>query len=234
MMPIKKLNATITSVVDLSPTSREVTLTLSEPMPFIAGSFVNLFLKHEDKMIRRAFSISSSEEVTDVIKLTIRLIPQGAITPLFWKDDIVATKVELMGPLGLNTADKMKSENIFLFGFGVGAGVMRSLAEHFVRAGNLKSLTIVTGSRTETEILHKDFFDILAKENKNVAVEYIISKPSVDSLHKSGYIQQHLSDLDFNNAHVYVCGQETSCDELMRTIKSQNPKNCEFMIEGFH
>ncbi len=234
MMPIKKIKGTITAVSDISSTAREVELTLSEPMLFIAGSFVNMFIENDGEVLRRAFSISSSEEETSQVRLSIRLNPGGGVTPLFWNDDIVGKDVEVMGPLGLNTADKMKSENIFLFGFGVGAGVIRSLAEHFVRARDLTSLTIVTGSRTETEILHKDFFDALATKNKNVSVDYVLSKPPADSSYKEGYIQQHLNGLDFNNAHVYVCGQEAACDELVGIIESQKPIDCEFMVEGFH
>ena len=234
MMPIKRLSATITAFKDLSPTAREVTLTLSETMPFIAGSFVNVFMEHEGEVLRRAFSISSFDSNFNEINLSIRLNPEGAMTPLFWKEDIVGTKVDLMGPLGLNTADKMQKDKIFLFGFGVGAGVMKSLAEYFAKKDNISTLTIVTGSRTELEILHKDFFDTLQAEYVPVTVKYVVSKPENNSPHKSGYIQEHINDLDFNNSDIYVCGQEAVCDYLVERVKDLDPKECTYFIEGFH
>ena len=44
MKPIKKFSGIITAVTDLSPTAREVTIQPSEPIDFVAGSFVNVFI----------------------------------------------------------------------------------------------------------------------------------------------------------------------------------------------
>lgn len=234
MFPIKKISATISSVVDLSQTAREITLTLSEPLPFVAGSFVNLFLNHEGKIYRRAFSISSSDTIVDTISISVRLNPKGALTPLLWRDDIVGTKVEVMGPLGLNTANKMTSDKIFLFGFGVGAGVVKSLASHFINKKDIPSLTIMTGNRSEKEILHKDYFDQLTTEHPQVNVQYVVSENELNSPFKKGYIQEHVGDINFDNSNVYICGQEIACNELISTINKSNPINCSFFIEGFH
>jgi ferredoxin-NADP reductase len=49
MKTIKRLTGVITKYKDLSPTAREITLKLSEPIDFTAGSFVNVFLEKEGK-----------------------------------------------------------------------------------------------------------------------------------------------------------------------------------------
>ena len=234
MMPIKKLKAKITAVRDLSQTAREITLTLSEPLEFIAGSFVNLFIEHDGEVLRRAYSISSVDGKAKNITLSIRLKPTGAMTPLFWNNDIIGTEVDLMGPLGLNTADKMLNDKVYLFGFGVGAGVVKSLAEHFVKRTDLSSLTIITGNRSADEILHKNFFDNFATKHPKVKVDYVVSKKGADGQYKTGYIQDHISDFDFNNSNVYVCGQEVACEALVDTVKKLDPKDCTYMVEGFH
>lgn len=234
MKPIKKLAGVITKIIDLSPTAREVIITLSEPLEFEAGSFVNIFIDKDGEKLRRAFSISSSNTETKQISVSIRLTPNGAVTPLFWEDNIIGTPVELMGPLGLNTADKMFNKRIFLFGFGVGAGVVKSVAEHFSRQSEIESIVIMTGNRSEEDILHRDFFDKLAEQHSNVAVSYILSVDDPSPNYKKGYIQNHLNELDFNNSDVYVCGQEVACNALVETIKSYQPENCHFFIEAFH
>ncbi len=232
MFPIKKIKATIITTRDLSATAKEVTFTLSEPMPFSAGSFVNVFFNHEGTVLRRAFSISSSDEKFNTINISVRLSPQGAVTPLFWRADIINKEVELMGPLGLNTADKMKSNRIFLFGFGVGAGVVKSLAEHFATRDNVTELTIMTGNRADDEILHKDFFDELSNTHKKIKIGYVVSDPN--SPYLKGFIQENIQNLDFNQADVYVCGQEIACNTLVDTIKKLQSSDCNFYIEGFH
>lgn len=233
MSSIKKIAATITAVRDTTPTARVVTLTLSEPFPFIAGAFVNLFITHEGQVLRRAFSISSSDAIDQTIDLTIRRSLNGVVSPLFWKEDIVGTKVEVMGPLGLNTADKMLQARTFLFGFGVGAGVVKSLAEHFVQDPTCTELTIMLGSRNEDEIVHLKEINDLATSPK-VTVRHAISNPGTHNTHPVGYIQNHLEGFDFNNADVYVCGQEIACQALIDAVKKQNPQNCAYFVEGFH
>ena len=233
MPTIKKIPATITAVSDTTPTARVVTLTLSEPLPFVAGAFVNMFISHEGKVLRRAFSISSSDKEDKTIELTVRLSPNGAVSPLFWKEDIIGTTVEVMGPLGLNTADKMLQSKTFLFGFGVGAGVVKSLAEHFVKDTNCTELTIMLGSRNEDEIVHLKEVTELATSPK-VTVRHAISNPGDHNTHPVGYIQNHLEGFDFNNADVYVCGQEAACEALVEAVKKQNPQNCLYFVEGFH
>lgn len=234
MKPIRNLTGIITKVQDLTPTARDVTIELSEPLDFVAGSFVNVFVPINGKMERRAFSISSSEGGQNSIILSIRLDQSGLVSPLFWEPDCIGRELSLMGPLGLNTADKMQSDTLYLFGFGIGAGVVKSLAEHMIRRKGMKKLVIVTGNRGDDEIVHHEYFDDLADTRRDVSVEYIVSKPASDSVYKQGYIQDHLDGYDFTNADIYICGQKVACDALTERIEATKPTNCHFFVEDFH
>ncbi|MEY3783969.1 MAG: hypothetical protein RLZZ230_291 [Candidatus Parcubacteria bacterium] len=234
MKPIKKLHGTISAVTDLSPSARAITISLTEPMEFVAGCFVNLFIERDGVTLRRAFSISSNDNNPLQITVSVRLSPKGQVTPLFWNDDIVGTPVELMGPLGLNTADKMHSSRLFLFGFGVGAGVVKALAEHFSVQPNIESITIMTGNRSVEEILHKDFLDALAEKHSNITVDYVLPHEDQTPDYKKGFIQDHFETLNFNHSDVYVCGQEVACTGLVEAVKKHEPVECNFFVEAFH
>jgi NAD(P)H-flavin reductase len=246
-MRIQKLTGTITSVTDLSKTAKEVRIDLPQPLAFEPGSFVNVFMDINGEKVRRAYSIASSNEEQKTIALAIRLTPNGKMTPLFWNTNLAGTPVELMGPLGLNTADKMRRKKVYLFGYGIGAGVVKSLADHFSRQKHIEQLIIMTGSRHEDDILYRDYFDDLAKDSLKIQTFYAVSQPrsratpekgqaphQLASQIGAGYIQDHLSEFDFNNADVYVCGQEAACLSLVEKVKSKNPTDCGFFIEGFH
>ena len=231
---IKKFPATITEIRDLSKTAKEVIFSLPEPLDFMPGHFVNVHMNIQGELVRRAYTISSSNKDKNTIALSIRLKEGGKMTPIFWEKDLTGTTVELMGPLGLNTADKMHSKHIYLFGFGVGAGVIRSFADYFKDKDEVEHITIITGSRTEDDILHKDYFDALLAESPKTRVSYVLSRhegPHPFAL--KGYIQDHLGDLDFNHADVFVCGQQAACDTVVETIQSRNPDGCSFFIESF-
>ncbi len=233
MTSIKQTRAVITAVRELSPTAREYVLTPETPLAFIAGAFVNVFIDHEGTVLRRAFSISSSDNVQNTFSLSIRLSPSGKLTPLLWNKDYVGTTVRIMGPLGLNTGDKMPAQKIFLFGFGIGAGVVKSLADHIIKRPDINSLTIFTGNRSIAEIIHKDYFDHITHTDKRVSVSYIVSDTN-QSLYPQGYIQNHVSALDFNHATVYMCGQTIACTALRTAIEDTHPSDCTFFVEDFH
>lgn len=233
-MNIKKIQGEIVKIIDLTKTAKEIHVKLSEPLDFLSGSFLNVFMDVNGEKLRRAYSISSSEANKDVVTLTIRLSPDGLMTPYIWSHDMLGQSVELMGPMGLNTVDKMHHDKVYLFAFGVGVGVVKSIADYFANVKKVKLLTIYTGSRSEEEIIYKDYFDSLVKSSDNIYTKYIVSKPNEGSTVPKGYIQDFIGDLDFNDSDVYVCGQVKACDDLVAKVNSMNPKDCSLFIEGFH
>ncbi|MES2223912.1 MAG: FAD-binding oxidoreductase [Patescibacteria group bacterium] len=234
MMKIKKTIGKIIDVTDLSKTAKEVKISLVEPLDFIAGSFVNIFMEIGGQKVRRAFSISSTPKDQMNITLAIRLNPKGGMTPIFWNKDMVGETIEIMGPLGLNTVDKMQRNKVYLFAFGVGAGVVKSIAEYYSSKPNITNLTIMTGSKYEDEILYKEYFDELSRDRKNITTMHIVSRPENRSIVPKGYIQDHISTFDFSHSDIYLCGQESACNDLVEKIKLTNPTDLSFFIEGFH
>ena len=233
-MNIKKITGKIIKITDLSKTAKEISIDLSEPLEFIPGSFVNVFFNVNGEKVRRAYSISSTSKNNENISLSIRLSPTGAITPMFWEKDMTGEYIELMGPLGLNTVDKMNQNKVYLFAFGIGIGVVKSIADYFTEIRNVDSLTIISGSRCEDEILYNDYFKEILDKHKNVLYSNVVSKGDLESKIQVGHIQDFISDFDFNDSDVYVCGQEKACNDLVLKVNSLNHSNCNFFVEGFH
>ena len=234
-MKLVKVKGIITHTKDLSPTSREVAIALSQPIDFEAGAFMNLFIKVGDTTERRAYSISSSPKDKDVITFSIRNKIGGKVSPLFWNDDIIGTEVDMMGPLGLNTLDKMKKDRVLLFGYGIGVSVIKGIYHGLEDREDVKEISVMTGSRTKDEVVYKDFFDNAMKKDSRLNVSYVLSKPDDSSdTYLHGYIQGNVSHIDFNNADIYICGQGDACNALEQTIREMNPGNSEFFIEDFH
>ena len=228
------MTATVSALRDLSPTAREVDLTLPTPLEFTAGAFVNIFVETNGEKLRRAYSISSSEADQQKISIAIRKMPNGAVGPLFWNDTMLGTTIDIMGPLGLNTIDKMHSKRVFLFGFGIGAGVIKAIALSLLERKNIEHIHIMTGSKTDDEVVFEDIFTELSKTDSRVAFTAVVSNPADVSKHKAGYIQNHIDGLDFTDADVYICGQEVACSALKNAIESTTPHGVHFFIEAFH
>ncbi len=232
-MKIFKSSGTITRVTPLSPTAKEVTISLESLFECPPGSFINLFISIEGETLRRAYSVVSANVEQKTITIAVRLTPTGKVTPQFWKDSILGNSVTVMGPFGSNTGDKLSKPNLFLFGFGIGAGVIKSIAAYAIDNPVVEKIVIVTGSRAEDDIIYKEYFELLAK-NPKVTATYVVSNPIAQDYAWKGYIQDHVSTLDFSDADIYMCGQVKACDALQEKIGTHNPHNCSFFVEAFH
>ncbi len=233
-MKIEKMTATISRFTDLSKTAREVRLTLPRPLIFLPGAFINVFFDVSGEKIRRAYSISSDPAENTEITVSIRNVSGGKAGQFFWNDDIVGKKVEIQGPLGLNTIDKMQKPRAFLFGFGIGVSVIKAVAHALVENPRVEEIVIMTGNRDENEVLYKEFFERLAESFPRVSFTYAVTRGNASRGIPIGYIQDHIGDFDFNDADVYVCGQEAACTALVDTIKQRAPRNSTFLVEAFH
>jgi NAD(P)H-flavin reductase len=233
-MSIKKLTGVITATTDLSPTAKEVTLTLDAPLTCLPGSFINLFMDVDGVQVRRAYSVVHTDTEKRTLTIAVRHTLTGTMTPEFWKPEIIGRAVTIMGPMGVNTADTFTHPHVFLFAFGIGAGVIRAVADYAQHSSRTTSITIVTGSRNEEDIIYKTYFDALQQKDPRISVRYVLSDPSTPQYPYTGYIQNNIDDLVYNDADIYMCGQVAACDGLMKKIQEQNPQNVTFFFEAFH
>lgn len=232
-MMVKRMSADIGTITDLSPTAKEVTLRLSEPLGFVPGAFVNVFMDDHGTRIRRAYSISSDESSQDAITLSIRKGSAGGMSERFWNEGIERAPLEIMGPLGLNTADKITGTNVFLFAFGIGVSVIKGLLPHLLRRSDITQITVMTGSRNEKEALYKDFFEDASRTDPRLRVATILSQPMDDAYPLKGYLQDHIDGLDFTDASVYICGSKTAAESLKAAIEHEGSSVREYLVEAF-
>ena len=225
--------AHISAVTDISPTAREVTLRLPEPLDFVPGAFVNVFMDSSGTRLRRAYSISSDEDDQDTVTLSIRKGSAGGMSERFWDENIERVPLQIMGPLGLNTADKITGTNVFLFGFGIGVSVIKGLLPHLLRRKDIRQITVMTGSRNENEALYRDFIEDASMRDSRLSVKMVLSQPSDVAYPFKGYLQDHLGGLDFTDASIYICGSKAAAESLRDTIQKKESKVREFLLEAF-
>ena len=233
-MIISKRPGVISNAIDLTSTAREITFTLTEALECLPGSFINVFMNIDGEQVRRAFSIVTTNSTEKTVSVAVRNSPNGKMTPKFWESTIIGTPVEIMGPMGKNTSDKLTATSIHLFAFGIGAGIINAITEHALQDTHVQKISIVTGSRNESDIVYKSYFDELAKKYPHISVRYVISNPVSENYPYTGYIQNHVEDMNFDNSDVYMCGQEAACNGLIEAIQKKNPQNVTFFVEAFH
>lgn len=232
-MSIRVLPAHISRIADLSPTAREVVLTLPEPLGFTAGAFVNVFMENHGKKDRRAYSISSSPTKQSEIALSIRKGSEAGMSERFWDADIGSVPLEIMGPLGHHTADKITHSRVFLFAFGIGISPLKGILHELLERSGVTEIHIYTASKTEDEILYREFLENVCANDARVTCTFVVSSPVSNTYPYPGYITDYIKDCSFADSTVYICGRVGACTALQEAIEAQSPKPPEFLVEDF-
>lgn len=231
-MILKRMTGAITGMRDLSPSAKEVRVSLSEPLGFTPGAFVNVFMLEEGKKTRRAYSIASSQDNQKEIALMIRKGSPGGMSERFWEPNISTVPLEIMGPLGLNTADKIEHPRVFLFAFGIGVSVIKGVLHYLLSKDSVTEVTVVTGSRHENEILCKEFFEEEQRRDPRLTLRFVVSQPTDATYPWKGHIQDYIDDFSFENSSVYICGTSKACNTLKEAIEKKS-HDVQFLIEAF-
>lgn len=227
------MHSTVISEKDLSETAKEITFAIPEPLGFIPGAFVNIFIEKDGVMVRRAYSISSDYAEQKSFTISVRKSLHGGVSQLFWQAGLRERNIEVMGPMGMNTADKIEKHRLFLFGFGIGVSVIKSVLHYATNQSHISEITVVTGNRTENDILYKEFFNECVQKDKRVTTRYIVSDPIDPTYPYTGYIQDHIEDFDFTDSTVYICGQDKACTALRAKIEEKGVTGIQFLTESF-
>lgn len=100
-MSTSTYNATVTARSDLTEALAFFQVRPDDPpKPFVPGQYFTLGLLSQDKLVLRPYSVASSaRRIADGYELFIRLIPNGALTPLLF-DSVEGDRISIRGPKG--------------------------------------------------------------------------------------------------------------------------------------
>ncbi len=230
---VNDFKAEIVSIKDLSKTVRHFILNLGEALKkdgveqdrenssnftFEAGQFLNLSFKIEDNIYRRAYSIASNPNDSNIVELCIKLIDDGKVTPKIWELK-VGDFVNIKAPLGVFKLNKSKKEKIVFIGTGTGIAPLRSMIFEEIANQNkilesdssegvayTREILLIYGCRFEEELLYKQEFEYLMRENPNFKFIPVISRPNESWIGRTGHVQENLDMVDIFNSDIFICG----------------------------
>lgn len=163
--PVEDFAATVSAIVDLSPTIKGLHLKLDRPMTFQAGQYVNLELPGIAGS--RAFSLANPPSKADEVELHIRLVEGGVATTHIHQQLKVGERVKLSGPYGhFFVRDSQPGDLIFIAG-GSGLSSPQSMILDLLARGDTRRITLFQGARNVAELYNRALFEALAAEHAN-------------------------------------------------------------------
>jgi len=173
-----------------------------------------------DKIIRRAYSITSSSKQKEYLEFYITLVRSGMLTPRLFalrEGDRI-----LLGPnvRGLFTLDKIPPEsNLIMLATGTGIAPYISMIRTSLSSNRKRKFTILHGARHSWDLGFRSELATLARLRKNLHYLPVISRPSEEIIPwggETGYVQDIWSrdliaeEWGFEptpeNCHIFLCG----------------------------
>ncbi len=164
-MSTSTYNATVTARSDLTEALAFFQVRPDEPpRPFIPGQYFTLGLLSQDKLVQRPYSVASSARRTaDGYELFIRLIPNGALTPLLFHS-VEGDRISIRGPKGRFTL-AAGDERLHLFvATGCGLAPFISMLRTLRDDHATRRIVLLHGVSYAGELAYRLFLEDLAAD----------------------------------------------------------------------
>jgi len=223
---VHEFTGTVTKIKDLTHDIKELTIEITNPknIDFKAGQYVQFVAPRYERSrqsVTRAYSISSSPEQKDLIKLIIKKVPDGLCTTYIHEYLKEGDTVSFTGPFGDFIIKDTQNDMIFIAG-GSGKAPIISMLEYLNTHNSKRRLVYFFGARTKKDLYLTELFEKLEKELKDFAYVPILSRPEESSewKGKTGYIMPYLKDFiaDPTKTEAYLCGSPGMIDAVTKEL----------------
>jgi ferredoxin-NADP reductase len=215
----------VTEIRDYTPAIRELFLKCDEPdsFKFRAGQFVMLHVPTETgKPALRAYSIASTDEITDGYRLVFKFVDNGVASKFVWS--LKGTEVlDFTGPFGRVFFREPPTQQMVFLNTGPGVSQHFSFIESNIKKFPHHRYRLLFGVRTEMDIYYRDELDRLKRELSDFDYEFVLSRPSPNWNGKKGYVQNFISDFNYLETPTtfYLCGNGGMIRDVKDMLGSQ-------------
>jgi len=195
-------------------------------------------LKKPEKIIKRAYSISSASQTKEYIEFFITIVRSGALTPRLFNLKI-GDRVFLGKKFtGIFTLDMIpKDVNVVLLGTGTGLAPYMSMLRSDLPCNAHRKYIVVHGARHSWDLAYRSELNTLENVCDNFTYIPAITRPNKEHIKwggKTGYIQdlwkqgiiQEKSGLKptSENTHFFLCGNPSMIDTMVDTLTEEGYK----------
>jgi phenol hydroxylase P5 protein len=234
--PVADFRATVSAIVELSPTIKGLHLRLDRPMAFQSGQYVNLDLPGIDGS--RAFSLANPSGAASEVELHVRLVEGGAATGYIHQQLKVGDQLHLSGPYGQFFVRGSQSGDLIFMAGGSGLSSPQSMILDLLEQGDSRQITLFQGARNVAELYNRELFEGLAREHGNFTYVPALSQ-ATDDPHWQGFkgfvhdaAKAHF-DGRFTGHKAYLCGPPPMIDAAISTLMQGRLFERDIFMERF-
>ena len=208
---------------------------------FVAGQYINLKLTLDGHEIRRAYSICSSPESSE-LRIAVKEVKNGTFSAFANSKLKAGDTLEVGTPEGKFTFEPEagRLRNYAAFAAGSGITPVVSIIQSVLNGEPKSTFVLVYGNKTPEEtIFHKQLHDLQLKYVGRFFVHYVYSQANVEQ-ELFGRIDKSTVNFVLNNKHkelqfdkFYLCGPEEMINTVSAILKEKNFKDSAIKFELF-
>ena len=224
IIPVRDFIATVSRVIDLTPTIKAFHLKLNQAIHFQAGQYVQLDIPGLSQT--RAFSIANAPgevERTGEIELNVRRVPGGTGTGVLHEQVKVGDTLHLAGPYGRFFVRKSANAPLLFMAGGSGLSSPRSMICDLLASGCTTPITLIYGQRSREELYYDDEFRALAVAHNNLLYLPVLSDQTQASGWEGALGLVHEAaklafPVGFAGHKAYLCGPPAMVEACIGTL----------------
>jgi ferredoxin-NADP reductase len=195
------------------------------PLAFEAGQFFTLTRRVNGKVLKRAYSCSSASQTTSEVRLTVKRVAGGAVSPDLVDNLREGETIEAAGPSGMFTAPA-GAKRLVLLGGGSGITPLLSIAKSSLASASGPKIQLVYGNRGEADIIFKDELATMVEASgERFSVRHVLEQTSPIAV-REGRLERSVVEaelraigaLDDAETHFLVCGPQPMMDEVKAAL----------------
>lgn len=236
----KRLKLKVTEIRKETPSTNTLVFKktdLENLPPFQAGQYINLFVRIDNVITARPYSISSSPLIRDRYELTIKRADGGFVSPYLLDRVKVGDTFESSGPMGSFHYNPLfhGKDLVFLAG-GSGIAPAMSMLKTFLGQKKDVKFQIIYSNSFETDIIFKDELRNLKNGNPMFSLLELVSREVSPSF------QGHKGRLNFDllksqlsepvEKMYYICGPTPFNEHCIELLTQLGVPSGRILIDG--
>ncbi len=192
-------------------------------------------LKDPEKLVRRAYSVSSSSRTKEYIEFYITMVRSGALTPRLFAlaaGDRVFLSQKLSGMFTLDMADP--EANLILLSTGTGLAPYMSMLRESIPCNANRKIVVVHGARHSWDLGYRSELNTIMNVCQNFSYIPAITEPEKEHIPwggETGFIQ-HLWERNIiqtksgfqptpNDTHIFLCGNPMMIETMVKNLAQE-------------
>lgn len=219
--PVEDYTATVSEIVDLSPTIKGIHLKLDRNMTFQAGQYINIELPGVDGA--RAFSIANPPSRADEVELHVRLVNGGAATTYIHEHLNVGEQLHLSGPYGQFFVRSSQPGDLIFIAGGSGLSSPQSMILDLLEQDDQRKIVLFQGARNIGELYNRELFEALDRDYENFSYVPALNQAEDDADWTGfrGFVHEAAQDYfdgRFAGNKAYLCGPPPMIDAAITAL----------------